>query len=251
MRVYLAITRTLRLIYLNHASSNRCNDMARVPVKLVDWNEIVEWSRGLAGRIKESGWTPDLIVAVSRGGFVPARLLCDFLDVSDLLAVQSQHWVEAARAAERAILKYPYRVDASGKNVLIVDDIVDTGETLMLARDFVEREWKPGQTRTAALQWISTVAKYKPDYYYIEVRDWTWFQYPWTRLEDITQFIERLAREDERLKHGIGVDALRAIFVEWYGVRPEDLGWYWDEALRRAVARGVLVVEDGVYRSRA
>ncbi len=239
------------MIYLNPASTNRCSGMAKVPVKLVSWDEIVEWSRGLARRIEESGWTPDLVVAVSRGGFVPARLLCDFLDVSDLLAVQSQHWVEAAKAAERAILKYPYKIDATGKNVLIVDDIVDTGETLMLAKDFVEREWRPSQARTAALQWISTVAKYKPDYYYLEVRDWTWFQYPWTRLEDVTQFIARMAREDDRLKRGASLDELKAIFIEWYGVKPEDLGWYWDEALRRAISKGVLKVEDGVYRARA
>ena len=225
--------------------------MARVPVRLVSWEEIVEWSRGLSEAIEQSGWRPDIIVAVSRGGFVPARLLCDFLDVTDLLSVQSQHWVEAARAAERAILKYPYRVDASGKRVLVVDDIVDTGETLRLARDFIEREWGPREVRTAALQWISSVAKYKPDYYYIEVRDWTWFQYPWTRLEDVMQFISRIFREDERLREGATEDLIRRVFTDWYGVDPGELGWYWSEALKRLVAKGVLLEEDGVYRLRS
>lgn len=225
--------------------------MPRVPVKLVSWEEIVEWSRGLSSRIRESGWNPDLVVAVSRGGFVPARLICDFMDVSDLLAVQSQHWVEAAKASEKAILKYPYKIDAEHKNVLIVDDIVDTGETLMLARDFVEREWKPASVKTAALQWISTVAKYKPDYYYIEVRDWTWFQYPWTRLEDVTQFIARIVREDGRLKGGVDEAGLRAIFVEWYGIEPGELGWYWTEALNRLVEKGVLEKRGEIYTSKA
>ena len=213
----------------------------KVPVKIVDWSEIVEWSRGLAARILESGWRPDLVVAVARGGFVPARLLCDFLDITDLLSVQSQHWVEAARAAEKAILKYPYKVDASGRNVLVVDDIVDTGETLALARRFIEREWGPREVRTAALQWISSVAKFKPDYYYIEVRDWTWFQYPWTRLEDLQQFIARIFREDERAKGRVlGEDELEALFREWYGVAPADFGDYWKLALDRLVEKGVL-----------
>ncbi len=188
---------------------------------------------------------PDVIVAVSRGGFVPARLLCDFLDISDLLSVQSQHWVEAAKAAEKAILKYPYKVDLSGKNVLVVDDIVDTGDTLKLARDFIEREWKPDSLRTAALQWISSTAKFKPDYYYIEVKEWTWFQYPWTRLEDIMQLIRRIFTEDERAKKGlIKEDELALLFFEWYGIKREELGFYWKLALSKLEEKGYIKRED-------
>lgn len=223
--------------------------MPKVPVKLVSWNEIVEWARGLAEKIAESGWKPDVIVAVSRGGFVPARLLCDFLDITDLLSIQSQHWVEAARAAEKAILRYPYKVDMRGKRVLVVDDIVDTGETLKLARDFIEREWEPEEVRTAALQWISTVAKFKPDYYYIEVREWVWFQYPWTRLEDVSQFIRRILAEDERVKgREVGYDELKSLFKEWYGIDPGELGFYWDKALELLKAKGIIVESNGMYK---
>jgi len=222
--------------------------LPRVPVRLVSWEEIVEWSKELADKVKASGYKPDIIVAVARGGYVPARLLCDFLDVTDLLSVQSQHWVEAARAAEKAILKYPYKIDARGKKILLVDDIVDTGETLLLARDYILREWEPGEVRIAVLQWISTVAKFRPDYYHLEVRDWTWFQYPWTRLEDTQQFITRIFREDERVKRGVSREELEKLFVEWYGVEPSSLGFYWDLALERLVEKGVLRVEDGVYK---
>jgi len=215
--------------------------MPKVRVKLVTWDEIVEWSRGLATKIRESGWRPDVVVAVSRGGFVPARLLCDFLDITDLLSIQSQHWVEAAKAAEKAILRYPYTVDMSGKRVLIVDDIVDTGDTLALAREFVIREWKPLEARTAALQWISSVAKFKPDYYYIEVKEWTWFQYPWTRLEDLSQFIKRILAEDPRVKgRPVPLEELKALFQEWYGVKPEDFGFYWGLALELLEGKGVV-----------
>jgi len=218
----------------------------RVPVRIVGWEDIVEWARGLALSIEESGWIPDIIVAVARGGFVPARLLCDFLDVKDLLSLQSQHWVEAAKAAEKAILKYPYKIDASDKNVLVVDDIVDTGETLELARRFVEREWRPREVRTAALQWISSVAKIKPDYYYMEVKEWVWFQYPWTRLEDLQQFILRIFREDERVKgRPISPEELASLFREWYGVEAGDFGSYWNEALERLIKRGLLARVNG------
>jgi len=220
----------------------------RVPVKLVSWDEIVEWSLGLGKVIESSGWIPDMVVAVARGGYVPARLLCDYLGVTDLMSLQSQHWVEAAKAAQKAIIRNAYSIEARGLKVLVVDDIVDTGETLALARDFIRAEWKPEDVRTAALQWISPIAKFKPDYYYIEVKDWTWFQYPWTRLEDLTQFIERIFREDERARGGLSEEDLRRVFTEWYGVRPEDFGSYWRLALERLTSKGVLEVVEGRLR---
>ena len=224
--------------------------LPRVPVRLVSWEEIVEWSRRLADKILDSGYNPDIIVAVARGGYVPARLLADFMDVTNMLSVQSQHWVEAAKAAEKAILKYPYKVDLEGHNVLLVDDIVDTGDTLLLARDYILKEWSPREVRMGVLQWISSVAKFKPDYYYLEVKDWTWFQYPWTRLEDVQQFITRIFREDDRASGGLTERDLVDLFKEWYGVSPGDLEFYWGMALKRLKEKGVLVDEDGVLKLR-
>jgi hypoxanthine phosphoribosyltransferase len=224
--------------------------MPRVKTKLVSWEEIVEWSMGLADTIAKSGFKPDLIVAVARGGFVPARLLCDFLGIENLLSIQSQHWTEAAKAEERAILKYPYSVDARGLRVLVVDDIVDTGETLMLARDYIKANWKPSEVKTAALQWISPVAKFKPDYYYIEVKEWIWFQYPWTRLEDTYQFIKRMLTETykETGKLEWTYSEIISGFIDWYGI---DVGEaYYNRALRVLLEKGVVKLDEsrGVYR---
>jgi hypoxanthine phosphoribosyltransferase len=216
--------------------------MPRVPVKLVSWNEIVEWSRGLARKIKESGYKPTVIIAVARGGYVPARLLCDFLGVENLLSIQSQHWTEAAKAAERAVIKFPYKVDLRGHRALLVDDIVDTGETLLLAKDYVLSEWKPDDLKIAALQWISTVAKFKPDYYFLEVKEWTWFQYPWTRLEDVTQFIKRMITETykETGKDKWTYKEIMEGFKEWYGVEVEE--FYYRDAIEMLIEKGVISV---------
>lgn len=217
--------------------------MVKVKVKLVSWEEIVDWSMRLAENIRASGWRPDVVVAVARGGYVPARLLCDFLEVTDLLSVQSQHWVEAAKMADKAILRYPYKLDMSGHKVLLVDDIVDTGESLMLAREYIMREWRPQELRIATLQWISPVAKIKPDYFLIEVKDWVWFQYPWTRLEDVTQFLSRIFKEVREVTE----EDLKRLFEEWYGIHPHELGAYWEMALRRLESKGLLRKADGKY----
>lgn len=211
--------------------------MPRIKVKLVSWDEIVDWAWNLARIIKNDGYKPDVVIALARGGYVPGRLLCDFLDVENLLSIQSQHWTEAAKAEERAIIKFPYIVDLHDHRVLIVDDIVDTGDTLKLARDFVAEKWKPRELRTAALQWISPVAKYKPDYYYIEVKDWTWFQYPWTRLEDTYQFIKRMMSETykETGKREWSYEEIVESFKEWYGIDVGDR--YYKDALEILVEK--------------
>ena len=167
-------------------------------MKLVSWDEIVEWSWGLAKIIEDSGYMPDVVIAIARGGYVPARLLCDFLRIENLLSIQSQHWTEAAKKGEKAIIKFEYHVDLTGNKALLVDDIIDTGESVILARDYILHNWRPKDLKIAALQWISSVAKLKPDFYYIEVKEWVWFQYPWTRLEDVTQFLKRIIESSYR-----------------------------------------------------
>jgi len=219
--------------------------LPKVPVRLVSWEEIVEWSRSLAKIIKTSGFKPDVIVAIARGGYVPARLLCDFLGVENLLSLQSQHWTEAAKVAERALIKFRYVVDLSGMKVLIVDDIVDTGESLILARDFIKNEWRPEEVRIATLQWISPVAKLKPDYYLIEVKEWIWFQYPWTRLEDTTQFIKRMLSEEGVNKKEWTLDEIISKFKEYYGI---DVGLeYFKDALEMLQSINFLTFVDGKY----
>ncbi len=217
--------------------------MAKIPVKLVSWEEVVEWTRLLAKKIKESGYKPDIVIAVARGGYVPARLLCDFLGVDNLVSIQSQHWTEAAKMAEKAIIKFQYKIDLTGYKAVLVDDIVDTGESVRLAKEFIEKEWHPTELRTAAMQWISSVAKIKPDYYAIEVKEWIWFQYPWTRLEDITQFIRRIIKEELTGKtNKITIQELTQKFKEWYGIEPPPK--YYEEALQNLQQENLIQIQD-------
>ncbi len=182
---------------------------------------------------------------MARGGYIPARLLCDFLNVENLLSIQSQHWTEAAKVAEKALIKFKYNVDLSGMNALLVDDIVDTGESLILAKNFIIGEWKPNDVKIATLQWISPVAKLKPDFYLIEVKEWYWFQYPWTRLEDTYQFIKRLLSEEGLSKREWTLEEIIAKFKELYGV---DVGLnYFKDAADLLVENSFLIRSDNKY----
>jgi len=192
--------------------------VVKVPIKLVSWEDIAEWSRLLAVKIRESNWQPDIVVAVARGGYAPARLICDYLGIADLVSIQVVHWPSTAQVAERAYIKYPLRIDLSNKRVLVMDDIVDTGDSIQLAKEHIEENNKNVEVRTGALQWISPIARFKPDYYVIEVKDWTWFVYPWNTTEDTTNFIRRIIVEETRDgKREWTLNELLNKLVEWYG----------------------------------
>lgn len=214
--------------------------MPKVKCKLVAWDEVVNWAYQLSQKILESGWRPDIIVAIARGGFVPARLLCDFMDIHELLSIQIVHWGRAAEITTEAHVKYPYRLDLSGKKVLIVDDICDTGDSLIVAKKYVVENWKPGEVKLATLQWISPVAKIAPDYYVDEVKDWTWYQYPWTRLEDTANFIEKILGEHEGKKEWTKSELVEK-FKEDYGI---DVGEpYYTLAFRLLEAYGKIKLQ--------
>ena len=60
--------------------------------KLVSFDDIAKWSNKLAKQIRDCGCKPTVIVGLTRGGWVPARLLCDELGVKKLYAVKTEHW---------------------------------------------------------------------------------------------------------------------------------------------------------------
>ncbi len=217
--------------------------MPRINTKLVSWEEVVNWTYELAKKIEESGWRPDIAVSIARGGYVPARLLCDFLDINDLVSVQVLHWGRAAEITSVAHVKYGFQAELRGKRVLLIDDICDTGDSIIVAREYIEKNYSPAEIRVAVMQWISSVAKIKPDYYVDEVKEWVWYQYPWTRAEDTTNFLEKIINEG--LKSGKTewtYNELVSTFKEWYGIDVGDR--YYRLALERLVKSGRIALED-------
>lgn len=160
------------------------------PCALVTWNEFYDLARTLSREIKASGWRPDLVVAIGRGGYVPARVVCDFLVHDQLTSIKVEHWGIAAQKRDHAVVRFPLATDVSGERVLIVDDVTDTGETLTVAVGYIE-SLGPMEVRTAVLQ-HKTRSAFKPDFYAEEMVEWRWIIYPWAVHEDLVGFVERV-----------------------------------------------------------
>lgn len=167
---------------------------------LVSWDEVYRLSKILARKIKRSGFDPDIVIGIARGGLVPARIVCDFLLKKDLASIKIEHWGIAATLG-KAKLKYPLPVDISGKKVLVVDDVVDTGDTFTLSMDYIKGK-NPSEVKSAILHYKSC-STFVPDYWAKKQDEWKWIIYPWAVYEDLTGFIKRvlvtqMAHEDIR-----------------------------------------------------
>jgi hypoxanthine phosphoribosyltransferase len=218
--------------------------LPKVVTKKVAWDDVERWSADVSDKMYASGWIPDVIIAISRGGYIPSRLICDKLVVSDLVSLQIAHWPSAAQMAKDAVVKYPLECDLNHKRTLIMDDIADSGDSIILAKDYIWTTCRPDEIRVATLQWISGSSKVKPDYFAEEVKGWVWYQYPWTRLEDVIGFIKRVITEEKERKTWGKEDFVPA-FRDWFGVTFSD--WYMAKALEYLVRRGIITKDGELY----
>ncbi|MDH3527366.1 MAG: phosphoribosyltransferase [Gammaproteobacteria bacterium] len=158
--------------------------------ELISWQRMYQLASQLAFAILDSGFQPDVIVGIARGGYVPARILCDFLDVYALTSIRVVHYASGARKQPLAEVTDSLCTDITGKRVLIVDDVSDTGDTYEVAIRHLAG-FEPLEIRTAVLL-HKTTASYRPDYIGRKVIKWRWMIYPWALIEDITGFIEHM-----------------------------------------------------------
>lgn len=159
----------------------------RIRCELPSWDDVYALARDLAFRIRKDGFDPDLIVAIGRGGYTPGRLMADFLHKKELTSFRVQHYSAGATREPEARVVGSLGQDLSGRRVLVVDDVNDSGETLEAAAAFV-RERGATEVRTAVLQEKET-SGFAADYVARHLDDWRWIIYPWAVIEDVTEFL--------------------------------------------------------------
>ncbi|RLM59794.1 phosphoribosyltransferase [Halobellus sp. Atlit-31R] len=155
---------------------------------ITNWEYIYGLCRDVSDQVKTAEFEPDVVVALARGGWFAGRCICDFLGLDDLTSLKMEHYVGTAQKSDEPEVRYPMpKGSVEGKDVLIIDDIADTGGSIERAYEYVT-DRDAGEVRTATLQLLQT-SEFEPDFVGERLEEWTWIVYPWNFIEDMIDLI--------------------------------------------------------------
>ena len=182
----------------------------------ISWNRFYRLCGRLWQRISEAEYEPDLIIAITRGGYPAARVLADYVDLMALVSLKIEHY-HGPHKHKEAIVPYPLPVSVAGRRVLLVDDVTDSGDTFDAAFAEIARHGEPLAIRTAVLH-HKQVSRFTPDFYAQRVVKWRWITYPWAVVEDLTEILAQrvpvplhAAQVERCLAGGIGLRLPKAV----------------------------------------
>lgn len=149
----------------------------------VSWDELHRNAKLLAWRLLDLGpWKG--ILAITRGGMVPAAIVARELDIRvvDTVCVVGYDYDDSnpQMSEEAKILKSPIADLGDGEGWLIVDDLVDTGRTAALLRQIYPKAH-------VATIYAKAMGRPMVDTFVTEVSQDTWIYFPWDIELQFTQ----------------------------------------------------------------
>ncbi|MGO3153303.1 MAG: phosphoribosyltransferase [Galactobacter sp.] len=154
-----------------------------VTKEVLTWDRFGSAGRELAQQIADSGYVPDIIIAVARGGLLPAGHLSYALGVKLSDAINVEFYTDVHKTLPDPVLLEPL-LDSNaikGKKLLVVDDVADSGRTLKLVLELLEEQ---GAECKSAVIYAKPVSVIDPDYVWKRTDEWIVF--PWSDEEPVT-----------------------------------------------------------------
>jgi hypoxanthine phosphoribosyltransferase len=150
----------------------------------LSWERFGTASRELAQEIADSGFEPDLILSIARGGLFVAGALGYALDVKNLHVMNVEFYTGVDERLDLPVMlpPVPNAVDLAGATVLVADDVADTGATLKLVRDFCADH--VAQVRCAV---IYEKPRSEVSCEYVWRRTDKWIDFPWSAQRPVVR----------------------------------------------------------------
>lgn len=145
------------------------------------WGEVEDYTRALAEKIKEFGFEPHYVIGISRGGWVPAVLLSHLMKWVPFASIDIKKDGDGRRLEANPHIN---RKALQGANVLLVEDILETGKSAQVARQFLEQN---GAEVRLACFFARDFSEIKPDFVLMEgLKEEIFF--PWERFRELNRF---------------------------------------------------------------
>jgi hypoxanthine phosphoribosyltransferase len=146
------------------------------------WDHLGDGARELAETIHDDGYRPDIVLAIARGGLLVGGAVAYALGVKNTFAMNVEFYtgVDQRLAMPMILPPVPALVDFEETQVLVVDDVADTGATLELVKEFCAG--KVGEVRCAVL-YEKPQSTVRCDYVWRHTD--RWIDFPWSVLPPV------------------------------------------------------------------
>lgn len=161
--------------------------------EVLSWSDFGGASRALARQIHDSGWSPDLVVAIARGGLIPGGALAYALDKKTIGSFNVEFYTGEGTTLTEPLILPPFMEvsEQLGQRLLLVDDVADSGKTLQKVVSLLGDEGVPDrfgnnirfEVRTAVL-YLKPRSILTPDYYWRTTSQW--ISFPWSSEPPVT-----------------------------------------------------------------
>lgn len=132
------------------------------------YDEFKEDVKILAKEIRQN-YEPNALVAIARGGLSLGHSLAVALNTRQLFSLNSIHYEESQKLNSVEIFNVP---DLSAySKILLIDDIVDSGESLSEIKKLLRAKFPQTEFKTASIFYKKT-ALFEPDFKVKEAKDW-------------------------------------------------------------------------------
>lgn len=160
--------------------------------EIPSWERIQWFSIEIAEEVKRSKYNPDVIVGISRGGWIPARIISDVIEKAVLANVSVKFYEQLGETKGKPTITQPITISVKEKKLLLVDDVADTGQSLVLVKKYL-KDKGASEIKIASIYykpWSIII----PDYYRKETN--LWIIFPWEIKESIRKIFEKFREQN-------------------------------------------------------
>src|SRR6266511_2683341 len=160
-----------------------CGILSVVEREWMTWEDLGTAVDDLTSQIHADGFTPDAVLALARGGLPAAGALAYALGVKDMATLNIEFYTGVDERLDEPLIlpPVPDLTLLRMERLLVVDDVVDTGRTLALARDFCAEH--VDDVRTAVL-YEKPQSVVRADF--VWRRTEKWINFPWSTPAAVT-----------------------------------------------------------------
>jgi hypoxanthine phosphoribosyltransferase len=179
------------------------------------WERMREYNFSLAQQIIDSGRHFDRIVALAKGGLTWSRAMVDYLKLENLSSTCLKSYGGVNNQVGRVRVVQPLADKIDGENILIFDDVADSGETIKKAKEYVEV--LGGQNVAVATLCYKPRSCFIPDFYAFSTDAWVVFPH------ESREFIEEVG--SGWLQKGLPIEEIKTRFIN-IGLPKEEITYF-------------------------